>query len=84
MSGETAAVARDAAHTVQGGLSAARASRDDVGPSGVALLERIAGGRFLKAASQEPSDEDHIGAPMVLGGATGLLFGVIAALPRII
>ena len=55
-----------------------------MGPSGVALLERIAGGRFLKAASQEPSDEEHIGARMVLAGATGLLFGVIAALPRII
>ncbi len=83
MSGETAAVPLDAAHTVPRGLSAARASRDDVWLSGVALLERIAGGRFLKAAGHEHGDEDHVGAPMVLGGATGLLLGVIAALPRI-
>ena len=46
MSGETAAVPLDAAHTAPRGLSAARASRDDVWLSGVALLERIAGGRF--------------------------------------
>jgi hypothetical protein len=82
MSGEMAAVALDAANTAQAGLSAAGASRDDVWLSGA--LERIAGGRFLKAASHEQSDDDHIGAPMVLGGATGPLFGLVAALPRII
>lgn len=79
MSVEMAAVAFDGAHTAEKELSALRTSRDDPWLTEVAVLEHHLGGRFsMKATSPDYGDEDHVGAGLALGGATGLLLGTIA------
>lgn len=79
MSVEMTAVAFDGAHTAEKELSAVRTSRDDPWLTEVAVLEHHLGGRFsMKATSPAYGDEDHTGAGMAFGGATGLLLGTIA------
>lgn len=79
MSVEMAAVAFDGAHTAEKELSAVRTSRDDPWLTEVAVLEHHISGRFsMKATSPDYGDEDHAGAGMAFGGATGLLLGTIA------
>ena len=76
---EMAAVVFDGTHTAEQELSALRASRDDAWLTDVAVLEHHVGGRFsMKATSPDYGDEDHAGAGIALGGATGLLLGMIA------
>lgn len=79
MSVEMVAVVFDGTHTAEKELSQLRVARDDAWLEEVSVLEHHASGRFsIKATSPDYGDEDHFRAGLAIGGATGLLLGLIA------
>lgn len=79
MSVEMVAVAFDGTHRAEKELSELRTARSESWLEDVAVLEHHKGGRFsMKATGPDYGKDNHVGAGIALGGATGLLLGMIA------